>query len=43
MTRSMFIENVRLGGIVNARLLAEACGVNTAVIQLWAISFKAGV
>ena len=38
MTRSLFIENVRLSGISNACVLAEACGVSKAVIQLWSMS-----
>ena len=38
MTRSLFVENVRMSGLGNAVMLAKACGVNAAVIQLWAMT-----
>ena len=38
MTRSLFMENVRLSGVGNAVVLAECCGVSRAVIQLWVMT-----
>ena len=38
MTRSLFIENVNLGGVDCAVLLARACGVGDAVINLWLLT-----
>lgn len=35
MTRSLFIENVNLSGVDSAVLLARACGIGDAVIDLW--------
>jgi len=43
MTRSLFIENINLSGVESAVLLARACGVVEAVIQLWTMSAKVGV
>jgi len=40
MSRTLFVENVRLSGLESAIMLAEACGVKTAVINLWSITIK---
>ena len=43
MNRTLFVENVKLSGVASAVLLARACGVVEAVIQLWTMSAKVGV
>jgi hypothetical protein len=43
MTRSLFMENVRLSGVENAVALAIACGVSVGVVDLWVITVVGGV
>lgn len=41
MTRSLFIDNLRLAGEEVAILLAQACGVSNVVIKLWIMTADA--
>lgn len=38
MTRTMFIENVKLSDTLTAVLLAEACGISKSIIDLWLLT-----
>ena len=42
MNRTLFVENVKLSGVASAVLLARACGVVDAVIQLWVLTCEGG-